>query len=220
MLDQPLAKAGAGLGRGQRRGVALVAPQTLVERLGLSQHRFECLTPAAADDIVRILAGGQFDEAQGALGSDVGQSAQRGADRGFAPGAVAVEAQDRRGIEPPHPLELAFGDRGAVGRDGFGDPRPVEGDDVHVTLDDNQALGGAAGGRGAVDVVQRAALVEQRRVGGVEVFGLAVAEDRPPKAMTRPRGSGRNVPPRKRSSFLRRPRFVSMPVSMFSRRRG
>ena len=63
------------------------------------------------------------------------------------PGAVAVEAQDRRGIEPPHALELGFGDRGAVGRDDLGDAGAVERDHVHIAFDHDQPLGGAAGGR-------------------------------------------------------------------------
>ncbi len=67
--------------------------------------------------------------------------------------------------------------RGAVGRDGLGDPGAVEGDHVHIAFDDDQALGGAARRAGAVDVVERAALVEERRVRGVEIFGLAFAED-------------------------------------------
>ena len=91
--------------------------------------------------------------------------------------------------------------RGAVGRDHFGDAGAVERDHVHIAFDDDQPLGGAAGGRGAVDVVECAALVEERRVGGVEVFGLAVAEDAPAEAITRPRGSRIGIisRPRKRS---------------------
>ena len=93
------------------------------------------------------------------------------------PGAVAVEAEDRRGIEAPQALELGFGERGADGRDDFGDAGAVEGDHVHIAFDDDQAPGGPAGGRGAVDIVESAALVEERRVGRIEIFGLAVAED-------------------------------------------
>ena len=133
--------------------------------------------PPDSDDVVGILAGRELDEAQGAVGADVGEGAKRGADRGLAAGVVAVEAQDRRGVEAPHPLELRLGDRGAVGRDGLGDAGAVEGDHVHIAFDHDQPLGGAARGAGAVDVVERAALVEERRVGGVEVFGLALAED-------------------------------------------
>ena len=69
--------------------------------------------------------------------------------------------------------------RGAVGGDHLRDAGAVEGDDVHIAFDHDQPLGGAARGAGAVDVVERAALVEERGVGRVEIFGLAVAEDAP-----------------------------------------
>ena len=62
------------------------------------------------------------------------------------------------------PLELRLGQRGAVGRDDLGYAGAVERDHVHIALDHDQALGGAAGGPGAVEVVERAALVEERRV--------------------------------------------------------
>ena len=132
---------------------------------GLASSASNASRPPVADDVVGVLAGGKLDEAQRAVGADVGQGARRRADRGLPAGAVAVEAQDRRGVEPPHPLELRLGDRGAVGRDDFGDAGAVERDHVHIAFDDDQPLGGAAGGAGAVDVVERAALVEERRVG-------------------------------------------------------
>ena len=141
-----------------------MAPQAVNQRLGLGEQSLERLSAAGADDIVRVLAGGKLDEAQGALGAEMGQGARGGADRGLLAGAVAVEAEDRRRVEPPHALELGLGDRGAVGRDDLGDAGAVEGDDVHIAFDDDQALGGAAGGAGAVEVVERAALVEERRV--------------------------------------------------------
>ena len=104
-------------------------------------------------------------------GSSTKRSVRSGRSRGkarvaariaaFLPGTVAVEAEDRRGIEPPQPLELAFGERGAVGRDHLGDAGAVEGDHVHIAFDDDQPLGGAARRPGAVEVVERAALVEE-----------------------------------------------------------
>ncbi len=121
--------------------------------------------------------GGQLDEAQGAVGAEQGQSAGRGADRGLLARAVAVEAEDRRRIEAPQPLELRFGQRGAVGRDDFGDAGAVERDHVHIAFDHDQPLGGAARGAGAVEVVERAALVEEDRLRRVQIFGLAGAED-------------------------------------------
>src|SRR5438034_1216054 len=80
-----------------------------------------------ANDVVGVLAGRQLDKTQGPVGTEQRKRACRGADRGLAPGGIAVEAQDRGGIEAPQPLELAFRERGAVGRDDFGDPGAVEG---------------------------------------------------------------------------------------------
>ena len=50
-------------------------------------------------------------------------------------------------------------------------------DDVHIAFDDDQAPGGAAGRAGAVEVVEGAALVEEGRVGRVEILRLALAKD-------------------------------------------
>ena len=77
------------------------------------------------------------------------------------------------------PLELRLGERGAVGRDDFGDAGAIERDDVHIAFDDDQPLGGAARGSGAVEIVERAALVEEGVSGRVEIFRLAVAKDPP-----------------------------------------
>ena len=61
------------------------------------------------------------------------------------------------------------------------DAGPVQRDHVHIALDHDQPLGGAAFGRGSLDVVERAALVEERRVGGVEILRLARSKDAPAK---------------------------------------
>ena len=173
MVEQALAKAGAGLGGRQRGEVALVPPQPLDQRIGLGEQGFERRAAAGADEVVGVLAFGQGDEAQRAIGREVGQSAQGSADGGFLPGGIAVEAEDRRRVEPPHPFELRLGHGGAVGGDGLGDAGAVERDDVHIAFDDDQAAGRAAGGGGAIDVVEGAALVEQDGLGGVQVFRLA-----------------------------------------------
>ena len=177
MVDQALAEACAGFRGGEGLGLQLVAPQAVVERLGRGEQGFDRLAAAGVDDVVGVLAGGQLDEAERALGRRGGEGARRGADGGLLSRAVAVEAEDRRRVEPPHALELGLGDRRAVGRDGFGDTGAVEGDDVHIAFDHDQPPGGAAGGAGAVEIVERAALVEERRLRGVEIFGLAGAED-------------------------------------------
>ncbi len=95
MLDQALAKACAGLGRGEGLGGQLVAPEAFDQRLGRREDGFEGVAAAVADDVVGILACGKLDEAQRAFGREEGKGAGGGADRGLLAGAVAVEAEDR-----------------------------------------------------------------------------------------------------------------------------
>ena len=40
VLDEALAKAGAGLGRGERGGIVFMAPQALIERFRLGEESF------------------------------------------------------------------------------------------------------------------------------------------------------------------------------------
>jgi len=117
-----------------------------------------------------------------AVGPQHRQCPGRGADRRLPAGIVAVEAQDRRWIEAPQPLELAFGKRSPVGRDHFGYAGAVERDHVHVPFDDDQPFRGAAGRPGAVEVVKRPPFVEEDSLRGIQVLGLAFAEDPPAEA--------------------------------------
>src|SRR3546814_16796815 len=48
---------------------------------------------------------------------------------------------------------------------------------VHIAFDHEHAAGLAGSGRGAIEIVERAALVEQRGFGRIQIFGLAVADD-------------------------------------------
>jgi hypothetical protein len=68
-----------------------------------------------------------------------------------------------------------FGQRGAEWRHRLAEPGLGERDHVHIALDHDDAAGLAAGGRGAIEIVERAPLVEERGVGGIEVFGFALA---------------------------------------------
>ena len=83
---------------------------------------------------------------------------------------------------------MRFGHRGAERRDRIGDPGLVERDHVHLPFDHDHPLRLAAGGCGMVEIEQGTALVEQGRVGRVQIFGLALAED--------PGGKGDHPPAR------------------------
>ena len=110
-------------------------------------------------------------------------------------GAVAVEGDDGLGRELPQRLELGLGDRGAERRDGVVDAGLGERDHVHVALGDDDRAALARRGPRRPDVVERAALVEERRVGRVQVLRLLPRGDRPraegDAAAAARRGSGR-----------------------------
>ena len=93
MLDEALLEAGAGLGRVERRGFDLVAPQPLDQRLGAGEQRLDRFLAARVHQVVGVLAGGERDEAQGALGREVGQGAHRRPDRRLLPAASPSKQQ-------------------------------------------------------------------------------------------------------------------------------
>ncbi|PAV68955.1 hypothetical protein WR25_00105 [Diploscapter pachys] len=175
-IGQPLLQAGALFGRVERAGGDLALPQAVDQRLGLAEQRLHRGSAARLHQIVGVLPLGKRDEGQAAAGREHGERAMRGPQRRLLPGAVAVEAEDRHVDHPPQSFELCLGQRSAERRDGFVDARLAQRDDVHIALDHQHAVRLARGGGGAVEVVERAALVEERRVGRVEVFGLAVAD--------------------------------------------
>ena len=93
-----------------------------------------------------------------------------------------------------HP-ELIGGERRAERRHHLADARLRERDDVEIPLDDDDPPALPDGVARQTETVQRAPLVEERRLGRVEVLGRRVAgarragRTRPPNAITRPRGS-------------------------------
>ena len=74
MLDQALAEACAGFGRGERLGLQFVTPEAFDERLGLREKGFQSVVPAVADDVVRVLASGKLDETKRAFRPEMRKS--------------------------------------------------------------------------------------------------------------------------------------------------
>ena len=104
-------------------------------------------------------------------GSSSGQRDVDGAIGGAPTRLVAVEAEDRLVRHPPQQRELLRRQRRAQRRDRVGKAREGHGDDVDIALDrDHRApvMGGLAG---VVVVVEHVALVEERRLGAVQVLG-------------------------------------------------
>ena len=91
---------------------------------------------------------------------------------------IGVAADDTR---------LLLREGSAQGGNGIGEARPVQGDDVHVALCQDQLPG--AGVLGEVHSEQAAALVVHRGVGCIDILGLSSVRMRPPKATTLPRRS-------------------------------
>ena len=72
---------------------------------------------------------------------------------------------------------MFLGRGGAQRRHGIGDARLMQAHHVHVAFDDHQAFEVGARLAGLVQTVELAALVEQRRLGRVQVLGLALIDD-------------------------------------------
>ena len=178
MIEQPAAEAGTLFGGVERLGGEFVLPQPIDQGLGLVDQRLHRLAPPAFDQIVGILALRKGDEARASgPGPMCGRARSAARIAACWPAASPSKQRIGRGDQPPHPLELAFGQCGAERRDRLADPGLVDRDHVHIAFDHDQPPGRAAGRAGAIEVEERAALVEQRRIGRVEVFGLAIAED-------------------------------------------
>src|SRR3546814_11089613 len=64
---------------------------------------------------------------------------------------------------------------------------------VHIAFDHEHAAGLAGSGRGAIEIVERAALVEQRGFGRIQIFGLAVADDAAAERDRKSYGQGPSV---------------------------
>ena len=96
------------------------------------------------------------------------------------PAAVAVEAQDRLGRHAPQQPDLVLGQRRAERRHGLREARLGQGDDVHVAFDDDRSGPCRAPRRGRRGRCKDAALMEERRLRRVQVFGGGIRIQRPP----------------------------------------
>ena len=101
-----------------------------------------------------------------------------GAIGGAQAGAVAVEAEDRLVRHFPEQAELVLGQRGAERRHGCGIAGVHHRDDVDIAFDRDDRCAIMRGLARGGDVVERAALVEERRLRRVEIFRLRVFLER------------------------------------------
>jgi hypothetical protein len=94
-------------------------------------------------------------------------------------GDVRVLAEQHLGREALERVELAVGQRGAHRADRLGDPRLPQRDHIGVALDQHQPPRPRRGRTREVGAVDERALVEQLRLGRVEVLGLVARRQRP-----------------------------------------
>ncbi len=139
----------------------------------MRQQRLHRLGALVLDQVVGIHPRGQTHDSQRMRRAQHGQRPRYGAHCGALSGSVAIETQDRALDLPPQQFDLVLGQRGPQRGDRLADARVGQRDRIHIALDDDHPPALPRGGGGAVQIVERAALVEQRRVGTVEIFGGA-----------------------------------------------
>jgi hypothetical protein len=106
-----------------------------------------------------------------------------------APAAPPSKAQHRLGREAPELLQLLLGQRGAERRDGAGEARLVQRDDVHVALDRDDLAPRKAPSRARSSRRGCVRLRKSGVSGPLTYFGWPSPRMRPPKLMVRPRRS-------------------------------
>ncbi|KGX49631.1 hypothetical protein Y025_5578 [Burkholderia pseudomallei TSV32] len=125
---------------------------------------------------VRIVLRGQEQETDRPVVRGVRQARLQRAPRGAPAGRVAVETEDDRVRLPQQLLHVNRRARGAERRHRVRKAELRERDDVHVPLDDERVLVLANREPRLEQAVQLAALVEQRRLRRIQVFGLAAVQ--------------------------------------------
>jgi hypothetical protein len=154
-----------------------LADEELRDRHGPGNARLECLRAFLADQRVGVVALRQEQEPELPA---VTRVLERVLER--APGSgpscrVAVETEHELARDAEQAIEVFGRGRRAERRDRPGDAGLREADHVHVAFHDQQPLDFPQRLPRLVEPVQLPALVEQRRLGRVQVLGLALVED-------------------------------------------
>ncbi len=179
MFVEPLLQPSPRFGRVEIPRGFFINPQNLGNVPSRHQQVSHGIGALAANQAVRVLAVGQKGDTQRISRFQYRQDTFDDPPGGPDPRFVAVQANDRFGRERPQEQNLLLGQRGAERGDDIPDPRLMHLDRVHVALDHrDRALGTHRGDR-VGQAVKGSALVKKRRFGGVEILGLAVAENPP-----------------------------------------
>ncbi|MNL10770.1 hypothetical protein D3C87_1315800 [compost metagenome] len=129
-----------------------------------------------ADQSVRVLAFGQEQKACATTVLQARECRLQCSPCRIAASLVAVEAEQHAGHDAKQPLEVFLAGSGAQGRDGVAQALLGQGNDVHVTLDDDDLVEVAVGFARFVQAVEFLAFMENRSFRGVQVFRLVVAQ--------------------------------------------
>ena len=177
-LGDPRLERRAPLGRIEPAGLGLAHPQHVGERARGADDLGDRLAAARAHEIIGIVPFGQAGELQALAGLDQRQGQIDGAIGGAPPGGIAVEAERRLVRHLPEQNELVGGERGAERRHRRLEAGSHHGDHVDIALDRDHRRALVRGGARGGDVVERPALVEERRLRRVQVFRLRVLLER------------------------------------------
>src|SRR5262249_45214409 len=141
--------------------------ESLLEGCGALSH----------DEGVRVLTLRKKEEANLAPLTRLGQRLLQRAPRGGAAGAVPVEGERHGGHEAEYAAEMLGGGGSTERGHRVVDAGLMQADRVHVALDHHESLETAARTARLVQAVELASLVEERRLGRVEVLRLAGVDD-------------------------------------------
>ena len=178
-LAQRLVERGLPFRAVEDLALGLALPQEVDHRLRRLKQVAHRLRSARADQVVGVHALGQDHETQAVAGLEHRQRKVHKAHGGPDARGVAVQHDQRFGVDAPEKAKLVFGDRRAKGRDGGVEPRRHQRDHVHVALGDDQRFALARRfARGAV-VVKAAALVEKLGFRRIQVLGAVARVHRP-----------------------------------------
>lgn len=154
-------------------------PQKPHHRLRLVQNLLHRLRAARADQVVGILSRWQGGKTQALPGLEQRQGKVDDPQCRTLARRIAIQRDDRLGVDAPQKPDLIFGDRSAQGGHRPGEARLAQRDHVHVAFgnDKRAALAGRLARRAVV--VKTAALVEKRGFGAVEIFRIVIWIHRP-----------------------------------------
>ncbi len=164
-------------GAGQVATLGEFLEEEVGQRHGLGDQTVEFRLAEFPDEAVRVVFGGQEDEADLLVVGQRFQGVFQGAPGGLAAGVVAIEGEDDAVDLAQQFLHMGRRGRGAQRCDGVADTVLRQGDDVHVAFGDDGGVGFTQGLARLRQAEQLAALLEERGFRRVQVFGFALVDN-------------------------------------------